>query len=810
MELAPLTVLNQRYTVKRTLGDPGPFDITYLGQDVDSDDEFIIREFFPVHLATREEEKTSVEMKGEDEADLFDSGLEYFSKESQVLAELDHEALPSSYDTFEANGTYYRVRPHPPSMSLAKGLENKGTVSEKAALTIMMPILEALHTAHDTGLYHGGVSPRTIRLLEGGDVLLTGFRGAFLQLARETGKMSELVQPGTSAVEQYTPRGQQGPWTDVYAAAATICQMVTGKELPEATDRLEGEDTLEELVQDADAFSGPGVREALVDALAVDPSQRLQSIEALKNALTELSTGYDEAEEEASYSIMDVEPEVADEPDEAGDDEVEVLSASADRSARPAGRSSRQQQSTSSNTALLIGIPLLLVALGGGAWFMMASSSSGASGGPSSAYKNMRAQADSLFKTKQYEQAEFFYNQALELKGDHQYIRKRLARLEEIQAQSNEKQYKQQLARGDSIKDLADSLFNQGKLSRASSEYSKALGAFYSAQNINPEAGKAKARITSIQERQEQIARKQAQKVAEAQGQSQEESDKVSIGQLATFFKKRGDRQLEAGNLQAAIDKYKQALEYRPDDEQLKAKVGELKNRLKEKQGRQRFRENYNKGRRLLRAGKFKEAQKAFQKAKQVMPNEPRLQQAMEMTEKMIRQEKQRTQKYERYRATGDSLFKAGAYEQAIANFRQALKIREDDDYIKKRIEEANREIEQLRLAKKQMEKKGGKQVIDESGVYKRVDQKPKVKGGMATLTRNAKYPEGAGQTGRVYVQAIVEADGSVRGAKVVRGLEKPLNQEALRVVKNAEFTPGMYNGKAVPARKTVYVQFRP
>ena len=814
MELAPLTVLNQRYTVKRTLGDPGPFDITYLGQDVDSDDEeFIIREFFPVHLATREEEKTSVEMKGEEEADLFDSGLEYFSKESQVLAKLDHKALPASYDTFEANGTYYRVRPHPPSMSLAKGLDNKGKVSEKAALTIMMPILEALHTAHDTGLYHGGVSPRTIRLLEGGDVLLTGFRGAFLQLARETGKMSELVQPGTSAVEQYTPRGQQGPWTDVYAAAATICQMVTGKELPEATDRLEGEDTLEELVQDADAFSGPGVREALVDALAVDPSQRLQSIEALKNAHTESSTGYDEAEEEASYSIMDVEPEAGDEPDEAGEDEVEVLSASADRSARPAGRSSRQQQSSSSNTALLIGIPILLVALGGGAWFMMTSSSSGeaAASGPSSAYKNMRAQADSLFESKSYEQAEFFYNQALELKGDHQYIRKRLAKLEEIQAQSSEKQYKQQLARGDSIKDVADSHLNQGNLSRASSEYSKALGAFYSAQNINPEGGQAKARITSIQERQEQIARKQAQKVAEAQSQGQQQqSENVSINQLAEFFKERGDRQLQAGNLQAAIDKYKQALEYRPDDGQLKSKVAELQSRLKEKQGRQKFQENYNEGRRLLRAGKFEEAQKAFQKAKQVMPNEPRLQQAMEMTEKMIQQEKQRTQKYERYRATGDSLFKAGAYEQAISNFRQALKIRENDNYIKKRIEEANREIEQLQLAKKQMKKQGGKQVVDNSGVYERVDQKPKVKGGMATLTRNAKYPEDAGQTGRVYVQAVVEADGSVRGAKVVRGLEPALNQEALRVVKNAEFTTGMYDGKAVPARKTVWVQFRP
>lgn len=105
-------------------------------------------------------------------------------------------------------------------------------------------------------------------------MLLTGFRGAFFQLARESGTMTDLVQPGTSAVEQYTPRGQQGPWTDVYAAAATICQMVTGAFLPESTDRLEGEDEFEGLVQDADLFSAPGVRETLVDALT-DPCKSL-------------------------------------------------------------------------------------------------------------------------------------------------------------------------------------------------------------------------------------------------------------------------------------------------------------------------------------------------------------------------------------------------------------------------------------------------------------------------------------------------------------------------------------------------------
>ncbi|PQJ36184.1 hypothetical protein BSZ35_17670 [Salinibacter sp. 10B] len=802
MELAPLTVLNQRYTIKRSLGEPGPFDITYLGQNVDSEEEYIIREYFPVHLAHREDEKTSVEMKGGDEeTDLFDSGLEYFQKESEVLAGLDHEALPEAYDTFEANGTFYRVRPHPPSMSLAKGLQDKGQLSEKAALTIMMPILEALHTAHENGLYHAGVSPRTIRLLEGGEVLLTGFRGAFFQLARETGKMSELVQPGTSPVEQYTPRGQQGPWTDVYAAAATICQMVTGEGLPESTDRLEGDDPLTDLVQDADVFSAPGVREALVDALAVDPSQRLQSIDALVNALKESSTRYDE--EESSYSIIPVEPDSGEE-DLEEEGEVEVLSTRAEDD-RPARSGAGTRSGSSSNkTALMIGIPALILVLGGGMWFMM--SSGGTSGASSGSYEEYRRRADSLFENQNYETAEFLYNQALEIRGDDEYVQQRLEKLEQIQQQSSSERYQQYLSRGNTLKAEADSLLQAGALSEAANRYSRAMGAFYSARDANPQGQEAQQQISAIQSRQETIAKRQAG--------GGEGGGNVSINQLAEFFRKRGDRQLQAGNLRAALDKYEQALEYKPNDAQLKKAITDLEQQLQQQQQQQRFQQLFNEGQEHIRAQEYTEAKSAFQKAAEVKPDDPRLQDAMAEADSLMKVKQQRTSQYEQYRAKGDSLYDTGAFKEAIATYKKALEIRSDDDYVQSRIEQANRELEEMRLAQQEMQEQEEKrkEIIDENGVYKVVDQEPKVKGGLASLTQEASYPQQArerGLEGRVYIQAIVNPDGSVRNAKVIRGLGDALDNEALEVVRDAEFTPGMYDGEAVPARKTVWIQFR-
>lgn len=805
MELAQLTVLNQRYTIKRVLGDPGPFNITYLGQDVDSEEEYIIREFFPVHLARRATEKTAVKIKGGDEqADLFDSGLEYFQKESQVLAQLNHEALPSSYDLFEANGTFYRVRPRPASMSLRKGLADKGQLSEKAALTIMMPVLEALHEAHENGLYHGGVSPRSVRLLEGGEVLLTGFRGAFFQLARETGHLSDLVQPGTSAVEQYTPRGQQGPWTDVYAAAATICQMVTGEALPESTDRLEGDDSLEELVQDADVFSAPGVREALVDALSVDPSQRLQSIEALTKALTESSTRYDEDED--AYSIIPVEPETGDGDTGTGDDEeVEVLSTRAeDRPARPASGS--QSESSSTSTAVLIGIPVLLVALGGGAWFMLSGETSSATSGT---YQEMRNRADSLFQEQEYERAEFLYNQALNMQGDDQYVQERLVELEEIQQQSSEEQYEQLIVQGNELKTTADSLYQEGTLSEANSQYSRALASFYSARDANPEGEEAQRQIDVIESRQEEIAKRQA-----GGGEDEEESGSVSLDQLAQFFRDQGDRQLNAGNLQAALDKYQQAREYAPDDQELKQTVVTLQNRIEEQQSQQKFQRNYNEGRQLLRAGKFQAAKAAFQKAEEVYPDNPDLRDALTEVNRLLKEKKVKTKKYERFRKEGDALFDEGSFREAIAVYEKALQIRSDDEYVKDRIEQANRELEQMRLAQQEMEEQEERreEIVDEQGVYTVVDKEPEVKGGLGSLTREANYPDKAQRDnveGRVYVKAIVNKDGTVRKAEVLRGPGAGTHEEARRVVEDAEFTPATYNGEPVPARKTVWIQFR-
>lgn len=95
---------------------------------------------------------------------------------------------------------------------------------------------------------------------------------------------------------------------------------------------------------------------------------------------------------------------------------------------------------------------------------------------------------------------------------------------------------------------------------------------------------------------------------------------------------------------------------------------------------------------------------------------------------------------------------------------------------------------------------------------YKVVETMPKLKGGLQSLISEIQYPKEAkesGTEGRVIVQFVVTPEGSVRDAKVVRGVTEKLDQEALRVVKQANFTPGIQNGKAVPTQMSIPIVFR-
>ena len=106
----------------------------------------------------------------------------------------------------------------------------------------------------------------------------------------------------------------------------------------------------------------------------------------------------------------------------------------------------------------------------------------------------------------------------------------------------------------------------------------------------------------------------------------------------------------------------------------------------------------------------------------------------------------------------------------------------------------------------------------EEQTIFEVVEQMPEFpNGGMAGLTqflsKNIKYPTIAqenGTQGRVTVQFVVNKDGSIVDAKVIRGVDPYLDKEALRVIGTMpKWKPGMQRGKPVRVKYTVPVMFR-
>ncbi len=105
----------------------------------------------------------------------------------------------------------------------------------------------------------------------------------------------------------------------------------------------------------------------------------------------------------------------------------------------------------------------------------------------------------------------------------------------------------------------------------------------------------------------------------------------------------------------------------------------------------------------------------------------------------------------------------------------------------------------------------------DTDQVFQVVEVDPEFPGGMEALTKylseNIKYPEQAKKDkiqGKVYISFVVEKDGSVADAKVLRGIGGGCDEEALRVV-NAmpKWTPGKQRNTPVRVQFNLPIVFK-
>lgn len=212
-----------------------------------------------------------------------------FEREAQLLAALNHPALPKVSDFFLEGDGFYFVMEYIPGEDLGAYVERQphSMIKDEAeALRLLGPVLDALEFLHgrQPAIIHRDIKPANIRLTPTGEVYLVDFGIAKLYDPNShTSTSRQAVTAGYSPLEQYQGGGATAPSSDIYALGATLYHMLTGVVPHEAILRTRV-DPLEP-IQRLNPGVSPQLAAVIDQMLAVYQDQRIPDIPSLRQAL---------------------------------------------------------------------------------------------------------------------------------------------------------------------------------------------------------------------------------------------------------------------------------------------------------------------------------------------------------------------------------------------------------------------------------------------------------------------------------------------------------------------------------------------
>ncbi len=150
--LANGTLFEDRYEIQGELGS-GSFSRVYRARQLSTGQSVAIK-----LLSPREGSESST-----------GNEAERFRRETQICAALSHINIVRLMDSGETTeGQLYAVFEHVPGETLAKTLENEGSLSVPESVRLMTQVLEALAAAHAQGIVHRDLKPANLMLSAAG------------------------------------------------------------------------------------------------------------------------------------------------------------------------------------------------------------------------------------------------------------------------------------------------------------------------------------------------------------------------------------------------------------------------------------------------------------------------------------------------------------------------------------------------------------------------------------------------------------------------------------------------------------------
>ena len=211
--------------------------------------------------------------------------LERFFREARMSAMLNHVHIVQGIDVGEAEGFYYFAMEYVEGPTLAEILRERGRLSERDALRVVLQVAMGLEHAHDRGLIHRDIKPSNIIFSTTEKVVKLADLGLAKRYVERTG---ELTQTGRLVGTPYymAPELARGEVvadirSDIYSMGATFYHAVTG------SPPFEGSTPAEILVKHINEPLTPpdqvnlllstGTCEVIEKMMAKEPKDRYQS-----------------------------------------------------------------------------------------------------------------------------------------------------------------------------------------------------------------------------------------------------------------------------------------------------------------------------------------------------------------------------------------------------------------------------------------------------------------------------------------------------------------------------------------------------
>lgn len=266
----------------------GQYGYGYRVWDLESENEYAVKEYLPADLARREGATQVLPRRIEDE-ERFAQGLRAFLDEGKFLSRVRDPGLVTVYGSWEENGSAYMAMDLVAGRNLKETMQARGRPPREPALrALLQPLLAAVDALHRAGLEHRDIALSSI-------VIGPDHRPVLMDLGSPRRLAAARGDPGPSGPregfappEMYATGAalQRGPWTDVYGLGAVLHCLMVGKPPAPAPLRVNGTAALTwpEAVLRRHTLEFLAVVEWM---LAPQPRDRPQDIGAVRAALSD-------------------------------------------------------------------------------------------------------------------------------------------------------------------------------------------------------------------------------------------------------------------------------------------------------------------------------------------------------------------------------------------------------------------------------------------------------------------------------------------------------------------------------------------